>query len=469
MAKTGQILQVAMVWRNQILAYRLLTRSGRITVGPSKRATLTTPPVLGESGRFVLIQPRGRGYLLRLAPGMRGDLHLRGEARSVIDVLSEPAMGKGRPSDVREALLEPGDRARLKLREGGDLRIEVRFVDPAERIPRPRSDDPQLTKITTFTASALGALAFVLLLLHQQAPPKTLTISKERLAKLEVPIELTKKALARNAEEKEKKEEEERRRKEQQKREAQAAKLEGQTKRAEKSAGKLGRQDATLKDTIIPKGEKDVLREKVSKVGLLGLIGKEKPAGSGLSKLLSQSTDVEQAVAGMAGAKLVAGRGSGGLSTSGSGPGGGGTGYGHIYGSGNLDTGGRGAKGRGRGPSLGTRGEKEVKVSMTTGNGESDGSLSKEQIEKVVRAHAGGIKYCYEKELQRKPTLAGAIDMFWVILPDGTVQKANVKNSTLDDVAVEGCIARQVKQWHFPKAPGQTVVAKYPFLFKGGV
>ena len=75
-----------------------------------------------------------------------------------------------------------------------------------------------------------------------------------------------------------------------------------------------------------------------------------------------------------------------GLSTSGSGPGGGGTGYGHIYGAGNLDTGGRGSKGHGRGPKLAERGEHEVSVGMGDGGGDTDGSLSKEQINKVVQA-----------------------------------------------------------------------------------
>src|SRR5690349_148207 len=131
-------------------------------------------------------------------------------------------------------------------------------------------------------------------------------------------------------------------------------------KRAAEKGGKLGRQDGTEKDRVIGKGEKDVWREKVSKVGLLGLIGMGRPSGSGLSKLFAEDLAVEQAMAGMKGTKVVAGRGNGGLSTSGTGPGGGGTGYGHIYGAGNLDTGGRGTHGKGRGPKLAERGEREV-------------------------------------------------------------------------------------------------------------
>ena len=47
---------------------------------------------------------------------------------------------------------------------------------------------------------------------------------------------------------------------------------------------------------------------------------------------------------------------------------------------GNLDTGGRGTHGKGRGPKLAERGEHEVGVSMGNGAGDTDGSLSKEQI-----------------------------------------------------------------------------------------
>ena len=85
-----------------------------------------------------------------------------------------------------------------------------------------------------------------------------------------------------------------------------------------------------------------------------------------------------------------------------------------------------------------------------------------------MRAHLAGIKYCYEKELQHKSSLAGGIDVFWVIQPDGSVSRAQVKNTTMGDAAVEGCILRQVKQWQFPKAPAQTTVGRYPFIFKGG-
>ena len=169
----------------------------------------------------------------------------------------------------------------------------------------------------------------------------------------------------------------------------------------------------------------------------------------------------------MKGAHLIAGNGMGGLATTGAGLGGGGTGDGHLYGAGDIDTGGRAARGHGRGPTLSSRKEHEVKLDIAAGNVDEGGGLTKEQVARVVRAHANAIKFCYEKELQRKPTLGGKIEVYWVIVPDGSVEKSKIAVTTMDDTAVEGCIVRQVKQWVFPKSDGRTVVQSYPFLFKG--
>ena len=444
------VLQVVTVWRGRIVGYRLLTKRRKVTIGSHAGASFVTPRAEGQK-RFVLVKPTRGGYVLRLAPALRGDVFVGGDTHDVLELLSQPPTGRSK-GDVREVRLSPGDRAKLLFVENHDLRIELRWVDPPEVLPKPKIEDPMMFQTLVGTSIVLGLVA-ALLVFFWGPPEKPLAITAAQIAKIEAPVlEIEKKNTARRAAEKAEKKKQE----------------EGQMKKAKEKAGKLGKQDATQKDTTIPKGEKDVLREKVSKVGILGLIGKERPQGSGLSKLFAEDTAVEQAVAGMAGAKMVAGRGNGGLSTSGTGPGGGGTGYGHIYGAGNLDTGGRGTHGKGRGPKLAERGEKEVSVGMGNGAGDADGSLSKEQINKVVRAHLAGVKYCYEKELQHKQNLSGGVDIFWVIQPDGNVSKASVKSTTLNDSATEGCILRQVKQWQFPKAPGQTIVGRYPFIFKGG-
>lgn len=461
----GPALEVGLHWRGRLIAYRLFRRPRSVRVGPHKRATLVTPAVMVKASRFLLLRPRRGGVRLRLWPGMRGRVvqaaNATGAPVRVESLLAQPPTGRFQ-GQLRTIDLHPGDEARVVLSEAGDLHVDIRFVAEPEIVRRPRNEEPLLRKITIVCALVAALWSGVATQLWGENPPRQIAINNERLTKIQAPLEREKRWAARHAAEDKKKAGEEKKEAEKE------ADNEGQAKRAREKAGRIGHADAPARDTTITKGDKDVLREKVSKVGLLGLIGKERPQGSGLSKLFAENNDIEQAVAGMAGAKVVAGRGTHGLSTSGAGAGGGGTGFGHIYGSGSLDTGGRGGKGHGRGPKLGDRGEREVAVSMSTGNGETDGSLSKDQIERVVRAHAAGIKYCYEKELQHKQSLSGNVDMFWVITPDGSVSKASVKSSSLSDAAVEGCIIRQVKQWQFPKAPGQTIVGRYPFLFKGG-
>ena len=453
------MLQVALVWRGKILAYRLCAPGQRVTVGPSHRATLVTPPLDPARGRArcpLLLSTKPRGcYRLRLTDTFTGELTLQGEARSVAEAFATATPVRRQPG-TRELILRPGDRARLLFANTDDLRIEIRYVDPPPSIRRPSLSrtEPFFARTTALTALVMGLFLAAVLIFAPEEEPAKLALSAERVARIlppelaEPPALLTP-ASPKKAEEKTKEEA-------------------GQMKKAKDDKGKLGRHDAPNKDTIVPKGDKDILRDKVSKVGLLGLIGKERPQGSGLAKLFSEERDVEQAIAGMKGATVVAGRGSGGLSTTGSGMGGGGTGLGHLFGAGEVDTGGRASRGRGRGPTLVSRKEREVKLDIAAGSVDEGGGLTKEQVARVVRAHQNAIKFCYEKELQRKPTLGGKIEVYWVIIPDGSVEKSRIAVTTMEDGAVEGCIARQIKQWVFPRSDGRTVVQSYPFLFKGG-
>src|SRR4051794_30396514 len=126
------LLQVALVWRGKILAYRLAGPRDAVSIGPSPRAALTTPPLAG-AGRFVLLAPartRGR-FRLRVGPGLSGEITEGGVARSAADVLASGAPSPSRkPADaeVREIELGTGDRARLVVDGSDGLRIEARFV-----------------------------------------------------------------------------------------------------------------------------------------------------------------------------------------------------------------------------------------------------------------------------------------------------------------------------------------------------
>jgi hypothetical protein len=468
---SGQKLEVIYDWRQTRLVQRLLGRGEMVTFGTGPSAQLVAPEGqadhLGQDPwpkKMPLLRPRPIGHRLRLLPAMTGRLQVRGQSVDVGSLFAAP--GKKRflrkPAPHREIDLAPGDTAELVVDAVNQLRITLAFVDPPEILRRPRMTEPLLWKCLFWSVNAILSALIVIIYFGSRIPPFTpeVAISEARLARIiktepvrDVMAEARAKAEAdaRAAEARRKQ------------REREAA----ESRKAKQAEGKLGRADATRKDTVMPKGREDMLREKVSKTGLLAAIGNSAAAGSGLGKLLSQENDVEQAVNGLQGAKLAVGRGSQGLGIAGTGLGGGGNSFGHIQGSGNLDVGAGRGHGR-RGPNLGGPKERQVGQTLETGNADTEGGLSKEQVMRVVRAHATAIKYCYEKELQRAPHLSGRIDIAWVVHSDGSVDRVRVAKSGVGNAAVEGCIVRTIKSWQFPKADADTIVQSFPFLFKGG-
>jgi hypothetical protein len=94
--------------------------------------------------------------------------------------------------------------------------------------------------------------------------------------------------------------------------------------------------------------------------------------------------------------------------------------------------------------------------------------LSPEQVRRVVMAHTGALRACYESEAQRNPQLRGGVTVAWQIDATGGVTSASLAGTTLSNARVEGCVVRQVKAWHFPASDAPTTVAGYPFRFGVG-
>jgi hypothetical protein len=241
-------------------------------------------------------------------------------------------------------------------------------------------------------------------------------------------------------------------------------------KKHEHEEGRVGRKDATREDTQIAGEPKDAIAVKVRSLGLLGVL-----AGGGPQNALASALDapsLDKMLGGLGAVQTVVGRGSGGFGLRGSGNGGGGTGQGALFGAGALGTGvgaGNGSgKGRGAG-GIGVPGAKarEALLSLDNGGARVSGFLSKEQIDRVVRANQAAIKYCFEVEMQRQPKLEGAVHMNWRIDRDGHVATVRVAKSTLGNARVEGCMARQIKRWTFPRPDGGEVEVTYPFLLRG--
>jgi hypothetical protein len=111
---------------------------------------------------------------------------------------------------------------------------------------------------------------------------------------------------------------------------------------------------------------------------------------------------------------------------------------------------------------------REARVLVADQAPAASGGLAGEQISRVVRAHQGALRACFETEAQRNPNLRGGVTLAWQIDKAGNVTGASLANSTLNNPRVEGCMVRQVKGWHFPPSDTPTSVASYPFRFGVG-
>jgi hypothetical protein len=440
-----------LVWKGEPLEERVFTRLQPITVGPSKKDTFTVPASrLGE--QFPLFAPAAdsSSYVLTLAEGMSGKLSLNGEPHAVSEFLRR---GRGVPSGpFRQQPLATSDWGIVALDDTGDVAFFFQFVGATIKVGPDRSWlDRFLGQALIFSGVVHVALLIIAFIAWEPTdeldvdPPPSAAIAKILLDAPKEPTPEEPKP----------------------KTEARKVREEDASKRAAGKEGKIGNPDAKLDKTVIPKGPRDQIVKKVSQTGLLGVL-KKSDQSQALKTLLSDTPDatVTTAMAGLKGAQLQVGRGTGGTSTRGDGEGGGGTGNGQLLGVGNLAIGGggHGAHPNGNGPG---HVAKELKVAATAGNPQSEGGLSNEQILKVVRSHLAAIQFCYEKELQRFPHLNGKVMIAWKVDLDGHVVTTKIDSSSLGNASAESCMARQVKNWLFPKPNGVVADVHFPFFFKG--
>lgn len=122
---------------------------------------------------------------------------------------------------------------------------------------------------------------------------------------------------------------------------------------------------------------------------------------------------------------------------------------------------GAGLKGGGRG---GVSGPGERQVTVSSGTGSVSGGLSDEQIRRVVTAHLGAFRACYESDTDRNPNLKGGVTIKWQTTVEGNVITAALASSTLGNPRIEGCLVRQVKTWKLPSSTAPSNV-EWPFKF----
>ncbi len=95
------------------------------------------------------------------------------------------------------------------------------------------------------------------------------------------------------------------------------------------------------------------------------------------------------------------------------------------------------------------------------------GELPKKVIKRYIATKMGAIKACYQKGLQANPGLQGKVKVMFLIQPNGKVAGAKISDSGLNSPAVESCILRNIKVWRFPRAKGGgSTKVIYPFNFR---
>jgi TonB family protein len=135
------------------------------------------------------------------------------------------------------------------------------------------------------------------------------------------------------------------------------------------------------------------------------------------------------------------------------------------FGGGSGGSGGLGGAGIGKGFGSGD-GRGRANVSVPSSGPVVSQGLSRQEILAVIQANLNQIRHCYEQLLQRSPNSSGKLTVNFTIGASGSVTDAQIRDSSISDVVMQGCVRGRVKQWEFPKPRGAaSVQVSYPFVF----
>jgi hypothetical protein len=481
-------LEVTALWGDHILDVSNYFDPVILTVGEAPSNEYIIPSEgIPEEFPLVTVEEDGSAYLA-FTEDMTGTVRARDKIYSLSDLREEKFVK--RFADYYVVSLKQEDFAKVAI---GNINFFMLYVRPAPRIkPAPMFENDAI-----LVRTMIGSFLFLMLLLLGMSfiePPKPVAIEMvpERIAKIVVKKrpKIPDAVVIKGAETKE------------------GGSVKGEGGRAAEPEGKVGKPDAPQKpetpQAMAPKAaekkpetpkptpakpepakvaapaaakpapqRKVVDQQKAKKVGMLEALSR-----SGIQKdlknLINNNSgaaggfeDFDKAVVGMQGKSIEQTAGAGGKGLKGVDVGGGGKtigidgpstkGLGRGY---EGDGIGEGISGPGR---LGQKGEHSVNI--ISENVQVLSGLPKDVINEVVQRHRSDIRACYDAALQRNPGLRGKIVVAFNIAPNGIVQSASVKESTLGDSAIGNCIVARVKSWIFPKpeAPVVTEVSAYPF------
>jgi hypothetical protein len=101
----------------------------------------------------------------------------------------------------------------------------------------------------------------------------------------------------------------------------------------------------------------------------------------------------------------------------------------------------------------------------TCGGLSVNGRLPPEVIQRIVRANFGRFRMCYQRGLDRQPSLEGRVSTRFLVARSGEVIRAQDAGSDLPDSAVVGCVVAAFTMLSFPAPEGGMVSVEYPIRF----
>jgi hypothetical protein len=356
--------------------------------------------------------------------------------------------------------LRPGDRARVDC---GAVTFLLASTRRAPLVAAPRIDWRSYEH-RYHLATALGVVAFLLMLRALPADPRSLSLdlfARERShepylvkAPMPAPIPLEPSSAKRSAD---------------------AAAQPG--RRTPERPGEMGRETARDRDRrYAVQGRRDNLEVRLARpapaddaadAGVLGVIRRSAAVSSIFARDSAFGRDADDVLGSLVGDTIGIAFGHGALGPMGTGSGGGGTGE-HALGVGpDLTMLGAGV-GRGWRPgvAVGTLGTRHAgPPGVWVGEPRLAGSLDREIVRRIIRRHINEVKFCYEQALVTQPKLGGRILVRFMIAANGQVLSSVVESSTLANARVESCTAQAVRRWEFPRPVGGGLVnVSYPFV-----
>ncbi len=450
MKSKSNTLHCTLVWEKTILDERIYPKSAKIMIGESAWNTFSIRSSTCEK-RHCLFRHHAKGTVLALKSGMRGKIRIAGQVKE-IDALTHPEAVAGRKGTDIFYDLSEGDEGILVFGKTGLVfRIDAEQAQPNKAGFREIVDyNPMLFRF--FLATLIFMLASSVLTRLIAHPREAITVEHlpERMVSMVIQDPEAADAFRRELKRIKKK-----------KKQSKNAPLYQKTKAST-------RKKSNHKPSLPP--------SKKTREGMLGALVEARDRPGALRDVLKNSgleTDLSKAIQnldrGMANANVIMSSGRGGglllptfpIQNKTRSP--------RSIDSNTPSTGTTGRK-LGNQTQLTKRAEIKVRVSIPPSAAKTTGgNLSKQEIFEVVQRNQGAIRYCYESQLNRYPTLRGDLTADFIINVTGEVNKVTIPHNRLtpkiarDKVAE--CLIRFISRWRFPKPSGGKVRVVYPFRF----